>query len=332
MLAIKTKKSKKSKPSGLKKLKLTGWGDSNFSPLQYDGSDYQFPVQPTHQPQIQRQVTRPMVQRQDSQLHSKPISIQQDQGGMFSSIKGKFTDMGSIAKSPTFIITTAVIVLIGGVYYANSKSGFLTAKPEPEPTDEPTEPEITEEDRQRWAAEQTALDKVKMRDAADNLREKLGQIHATIQKNVVEARNNETNYKQLFSGNESSDGHDEGLSSMEEESNLNTAFMLKEDIEKKKAGMVNLGKELGQQQQFLINEMNQVKAHLVGLNNEWLTKFPEEDPLFMESNTAPPVPSTPQQQMSKEQIAAMQEHQRMKGEGRMMPDTVLDGTGREAIP
>lgn len=331
MLAIKTKKSKKSGIQGLKKLKLSGWQDETFSsPIQYNGGYGGYEQQMRSAPMIQRQPTRPMIQRHESQMPiNQTAPPPSSSPGIFSSISGKFGEISGVAKSPMFLIVTATLVLVGGVYYANSKTGFLTAKPEPEKKTEPEEPVVTEEDRQKWAAEQVALEKVKFRDTADNLREKLGQIHASIQKNMMEARNNENNYKQLFSGSESSDGHDEGLSSMEQESNLNTAFMLKEDLENKKSGMVNLGKELGKQQQYLVGEMNQIKAQLVGLNNEWLSKFPEEDPIFMESATAPDVP---RQQMSKEQMAAIEEHRRMQNDSRMMPDAVIDGTGRESIP
>lgn len=340
MLAIKTKKSKKSKHNDLKRLKMVGWGgEPDHSQLQYNTLQTPSFTQPPMQhqftqPPMQRQFTQPPMQRHDSQMPAAPPPSNAAQPpGMFSSLKGKITDMGSMAKSPMFMVATATVLLICGVYYANSKTGFLTAKPVPqEQAQVPQEPVVTEEDRQKWAAEQIALEKVKMRDAADNLREKLGQIHASIQKNMAEAKNNETNYKQLFSGNESSDGHDESLSSMEQESNLNTAFMLKEDLEKKKAGMVNLGRELGEHQKFLINEINQVKAQLAGLNDEWLARFPEEDPLFMESASAPTIPNSHPQQMSREQRAAMEEHQRIRNQERMMPDAVIDGTGRESIP
>ena len=119
------------------------------------------------------------------------------------------------------------------------------------------------------------------------------------------------------------------LNSMESESNLNTAFMLKEDLEKKKSGMVALGKELGEQQKMLMNEINQIKAAMVAINNEWEAKFPDDEPLFRESQSAPPVPQQ-EGARSIEHQAAIDEHNRMRNG--QENDFIRDGTGREALP
>ena len=235
-------------------------------------------------------------------------------------------------KNPVFLVSIATITLIGIVYYMNKRSGFLTEKPENDTVEEngDTEHHVTEEDQQRWRAEQVALEKVKMRDVLDNLRGKLGQAHAAIQRNMAEAKQNQSTYGEMFSGNESSSGHDDMLNSMESESNLNTAFMLKEDLEKKKSGMVALGKELGEQQKMIMDNINQIKASMMALNNEWEAKFPDDPPLFQESVSAPAVPQQNQQQLSPERQAAIAEHQRMRND--QGNDFIRDGTGREALP
>ena len=268
-----------------------------------------------------------MIQRHESNPPPPPPVT--ESGGV-SSTQAMLQNAKTITKNPVFLVSVAAITLIGIVYYMNKRSGFLTEKPVNETVeDEETEHRITEEDQQRWRAEQIALEKVKMRDALDNLRGKLGQAHAAIQQNMAEAKNNQSTYGQMFSGNESSSGHDDMLNSMESESNLNTAFMLKEDLEKKKSGMVALGQELGEQHKMLTNEINQIKAAMVAINNEWEAKFPNDQPLFQESQSAPPVPQQ-EEARSVEHQAAIDEHNRMRNG--QESDFIRDGTGREALP
>ena len=80
---------------------------------------------------------------------------------------------------------------------------------------------------------------------------------------------------------------------------------------------------------MLTNDINQIKAAMAALNDEWGAKFPDDQPLFQESQSAPSVP----QQVgarSVEHQAAIDEHNRMhSGQDN---DFIRDGTGREALP
>lgn len=192
----------------------------------------------------------------------------------------------AVAKTPMFIIASSALVLLGLGFWAHKKLN-LFAPPEEEVVDKSI---VTEEDQAVWAAEQVALEKSKMRDAVDNLRTKMTGVQTELQKNQHEAVQNEQNYKRLFSGEEGRVGHDDHLSSMETESDLNTSFMLKEDLENKKAGMVALGKELGLNHQSLLGELGKIKEALHQINNNWIEQYPQEEPLFMESASAPPIP------------------------------------------
>lgn len=193
----------------------------------------------------------------------------------------------TVVKTPMFIVASASLMLLGLGFWAHKKLN-LFASPEEEIADKPI---VTEEDQAVWRAEQVALEKTKMRDAVDNLRTKMAGVQSELQRNQQEAAQNEQNYKRLFSGEEGRVGHDDDLSNMETESNLNTAFMLKEDLENKKAGMVTLGKELGLNHQSLLGELGKIKEALHHINNSWTEQYQDEEPLFMESASAPPIPN-----------------------------------------
>ena len=308
------KSAKKKKRKSLSKNKDTGG---------WEGAHFQMPVVDPPPP-LQN---TGMIQRHESNV--APVSTETPM--TTSNTQTMLQNAKNVTKNPVFLVSVATITLIGIVYYMNKRSGFLTEKPENDTVEEEdSEHHVTEEDQQRWRAEQVALEKVKMRDALDNMRGKLGQAHAAIQRNMAEAKENQSTYGQMFSGNESSSGHDDMLNSMESESNLNTAFMLKEDLEKKKSGMVALGKELGEQQKMIMSDINQIKASMMALNNEWEAKFPDDPPLFQESASAPAVPQQGQQPRSAEHQAAIEEHQRMRND--QGNDFIRDGTGREALP
>lgn len=193
----------------------------------------------------------------------------------------------TVVKTPMFIVASASLVLLGMGFWAHKKLN-LFASPEEEIVDKPI---VTEEDEAVWRAEQVALEKTKMRDAVDNLRTKMAGVQSELQRNQQEAVQNEQNYKRLFSGEEGRVGHDDDLSNMETESDLNTAFMLKEDLENKKAGMVTLGKELGLNHQSLLVELGKIKEALHHINNIWIEQYKDEEPLFTESASAPIIPN-----------------------------------------
>lgn len=224
---------------------------------------------------------QPVMQRWESRASDvpQPPSSGPSSGGKEAALK--------MMNNPMVIAAVSSVALVALGYFVHKRYNLFSS-PEKEAT--PEEPLITEEDKARWHAEQVALEKTKMREAVENLRTKMAGIHSELHRNQHEAVQNEANYKKMFSGEEGRTGHDEDLSSMETESNLNTSFMLKEDMENKKAGMVALGKELGEQHRHLIGELGKIKEALHNINSNWMEQYPDEEPLFMESQSAPSVP------------------------------------------
>lgn len=259
-----TKKERKARK------KAVSFGLSNLEPTPYMPS-----FNPVSSAPVVKQ--QPVMQRWESRASDVPNTPQP--GGKEAVLK--------MMKNPMVIAAVSSVALVAFGYFIHKRYNLFSS-PEKEAT--PEEPLVTEEDKAKWHAEQVALEKAKMREAVENLRTKMAGIHSELHKNQHEAVQNEANYKKMFSGEEGRTGHDEDLSSMETESNLNTSFMLKEDMENKKAGMVALGKELGEQHKHLMGELGKIKEALHNINSNWMEQYPDEEPLFMESQSAPSVP------------------------------------------
>jgi len=152
----------------------------------------------------------------------------------------------------------------------------------------------------------------------------LAQIEGQLRQNYQEALDNQARFKTLFSSSKSS--YDDDLTGFEDEQNINTSFMLKDDLEGKKKGMIQLGQELGKQKDYLMNDRNQVYGKLMRLNEEWMQMYPGETPLYVQPQQAP-VQQPPQ---APEEMAARKAF--FDKDKPMMPDGMRDGTGREAIP
>jgi hypothetical protein len=186
---------------------------------------------------------------------------------------------------------------------------------------------VTEEDRELWRMEQAAQEKNRMASDGQRINKILVEIQAAMGKNRQEAEENQVQFKKMFASSKSS--YDDDIKGIEDEQNIETAFMLKEDLEGKKKGMITLGQELGKQQEYLQKDMHEWMGKLKRLNSEWQSMFPSEPPMYQ-----PPTmnrPTQPQSQsQSPEQMAAQRAFHE-KG-NTMMPDGMRDGTGRESIP
>ena len=126
------------------------------------------------------------------------------------------------------------------------------------------------------------------------LRERYGMLLAR-RKSILEqmsqnkdtAVKNSSQFKNMFAQHKSS--FDDDISNFEEEQRLETAFMLKTDLDQKKDGMIKLGEQLGKQMQAMQNEIRQLDAELQQITqyyNQTYAATGEAAPL---ASTAAPV-------------------------------------------
>ena len=221
-----------------------------------------------------------------------------------------------------------VALVCAGVAFLLWKFLFAPASSirEPQVADDDTARPPTEEEKQLWLAERRAEEKMGMKESANALKNRIAEIQGQLRQNYEEAVQNQTKFKAMFSANKTS--YDDDLTGFEDEQDLNTSFMLKDDLEGKKQGMIKLGQELGKQKDYLMRDRTGVVQTLARLNEEWVQMFPGDDPLFVPPQTQPVAPPAPE--VPREQEAAQKAFYDRKNT--MMPDGMLDGTGREAIP
>ena len=217
------------------------------------------------------------------------------------------------------LIALGVVVAVYLVYR------FAIAKPGEEAKSEPMIAQPSEEEKQLWYMEKLASEKLHMRESADRLKGVIANLQGMLQNNQKEAESNQATFKQMFASHKSS--YDDDMVGMEDEQNIGTAFMLKEDLEGKKKGMIQLGKELSEQRDYLIKDMNGNMEMLQRLNHEWTQQYPAEAPL-LHSSQVQPILQNPKSSL--EEQAAQRAFNEM--DGTMMPDGIKDGTGRETLP
>ena len=254
--------------------------------------------------------------------------------GVVQAIKSKIN-----FTQPKFIAgAVAVLALVGFLVYkfvfapSSDATGTANAAEKRGAVSGQQQQQPSEQEKQLWLAERRAEEKAQMRQAAEEMQASIAQINEQLRLNYQEAVQNQQACKATFSTSKSS--YDDDLSGMEEEQNINTSFLLKDDLDGKKQGMIKLGQELGKQKEYLSQDMREAQEKLMRLNQEWMQMFPGEQPLVH----TPPPPSPQQQQQqsappmmqSKEEQAAMRSFYDAKNP--MMPDGIMDGTGRESLP
>lgn len=235
-----------------------------------------------------------------------------------SSSKSDSSSKKYSVKEYAFFFVAGILVLVG-VFSAFFRffSSFSSASKEKElkNADEPTE-----EEKQMMMIQQREAEKQGFRDNADYYKSHLNTLMKEIESNQVQAKTNFTQFQKFFGTKKAS--FDDDLTSMEDEQNINTVFMTKDDIDKKKAAMINHGKELGGQYSQLKQEFHQTQQYLMNLNSQWEELYPDEYPLY-----TPPQPPQPQQQQQRQ--AQPQQPQQSSFTG----DAILSNDqGREILP
>lgn len=225
------------------------------------------------------------------------------------------------------IVATAAVV--GLMMFFGVFNG-LFAKKEEEPQGPPP---LTEEEKQMLMIQQREREKQGMRDAAYQYKIRLSRIMQDIETNQFEAKANHEKFQKLFGTKKSS--FDDDLTNMEDEQNLDTVFMVKDDIDKKKAGMVNLGRELGLQYNNLKEEFANTEQYLVNLNEQWMQMYPGEEPLYQKfvpnkDNIRPPI--SQEKRMAMQATGATPNYSQNR-QSNFTGDPVLSNDmGREQLP
>lgn len=131
-----------------------------------------------------------------------------------------------------------------------------------------------------------------------DIRERMQQIQineGALKSNAGESEATEASVRQ-YMGGETKTGYDEDQASFEEEQNISTSFMTKDDLDKKRSGVSQLQRELQLQRQHLVQTRGQMNAGLGQSLHAYRQRYPgDEHPMVMTAIgwlTPPP----PQQQ------------------------------------
>lgn len=100
----------------------------------------------------------------------------------------------------------------------------------------------------------------------------------TVRQNGVEIGETRQKMTKFMGQGEAKAGGDEDLDAFEQEQNFDTAFMMKNELDEKRSGLVQLDKELMLQRQHLMQTANDQITGLRGLVSEYEREFGHEEP------------------------------------------------------
>ena len=144
--------------------------------------------------------------------------------------------------------------------------------------------------RQRMAAREDHL---------RDIRERMQQIQinqTALTHNASESEATETSVRQ-YMGGETKTGYDEDQASFEEEQNISTSFMTKDDLDKKRSGVAQLQHELQLQRQHLVHQRGQMNTGLGQSLQAYRQRYPgDEHPMIVMAMSWLTPPTTNQQQ------------------------------------
>ena len=97
-----------------------------------------------------------------------------------------------------------------------------------------------------------------------------------LKNNAVETESTATNARQIM-GSEAKAAYDEDQSSFEEEQNISTSFMTKDDLDKKRSGIIQLQNELHLQHKQLVQERGAMNSGLAQSVRAYQQRYPGDD-------------------------------------------------------
>ncbi len=213
--------------------------------------------------------------------------------GLFSGVNGKrniavAAVMGTVAVAAVMAYRT----FANKTTNENEDAAYMPSRPGKRVHFADQEQEDPEKEymRQRMAAREDHL---------RDIRERMQQIQineGSLKNNAGESEATENSVRQ-YMGGETKTGYDEDQASFEEEQNISTSFMTKDDLDKKRSGVAQLQHELQLQRQHLVHQRGQMNAGLGQSLQAYRQRYPgDEHPMVMTAMGWLTPPTTNQQQ------------------------------------
>lgn len=233
----------------------------------------------------------------DENQSSHKSNIENNTKGFLSKTRSALFE-GENSKRNMAIATGLVLAAIAAAY-TYKQSGSTAAKEEQAAYEE-------EVKRVRFADEDNRMDEetlmrqraVEERDAdLHNVRMLMQSIQineSALKNNAAEMNKVNSNANSLMN-NETKASYDDDMSSFESEQNLSTAFMMKDDIDKKRNGVNQLNRELGLQKQHFTAQRMQQNNELNKAVHMYAQKYPgDRHPMVVEAANwvRPPTPNS----------------------------------------
>lgn len=160
-------------------------------------------------------------------------------------------------RKKTLSANTTVIFLVVGAAVIGTVVYYGVVKKKPAVESQRAEEDYLLQENARFEAEQKAYND-KRQDLLgefQRLSKERNEIMRQLQGNFETAKRNQHDFQEMFSERKA----DHGDSGVESDS-IDTAFMLKDDMEKKKMDMIQMGKQLGQRKDSLMRMMEENRA------------------------------------------------------------------------
>jgi hypothetical protein len=214
----------------------------------------------------------------------------------FQAPVGDIEDKQTRFNNKTVVFAVIGAVLLAVLYYGGKKIGKGNEKDKSQKKNE--DALLAENERYNMEMEEYENKRKQLLLTFQGFSRERNDVIKILQHNYKSAKLNNEDFQNMFSEKKL-----DSASSMEgnlEDENIDTAFMLKEDLEKKKMDMIESGKKLGQQKDNLLKQMQQVNQKLDEVANIYNSSYDGEKlPL---STQKPPQQQQQQQQPTHEPL------------------------------
>lgn len=219
--------------------------------------------------------------------------IKEESKGIISSIKTNFIDTST---STRVLIISMILITCGSFYWItmgntsvnnddeydddydnNYKYNNTKSKRRVRFKDDDESYDNDENENQIDMEELIKQQQIQETSHIQSLLNNLNKLKVELNTIDIEAKTNDGNINSMIGDTKVS--YDTDLTNFENEQDLSTSFMMKDDIDKKRAGMIKLQEELGKYKEHLMNKYNSLVVTIKQMGKNYESKYGTQPPI-----------------------------------------------------
>ena len=209
----------------------------------------------------------------------------QDKGGLTTSLFSTFSAASNTSRALFFSVA---LIACGSLFWVATKG---TAE------EQPKRVRFADDDaewRESLVAAQQREDETRRQRVVAEIEHFLARMKAVSEEIAkVDAELKETGGRLNTLAGDDSVGYDTSLSEFESEQSIDKAFMTKDDIDKKRGGILHLAEELGLHRKFLVGKYNETVDAVKQMGMQYQEEYGEAPPVHAATVASPQTPRTP---------------------------------------